>query len=586
MLLFVTRPRHEHTRSGYRLCRARSPGCTLYRMHISRLSPPWALLVAAIAVFLFFFGIFSALKLSHPGVFSTPDDPYFHARYAALLSDGVASPPLPYVSTISWFGGGSVYTGYHKLLASLISITDTSHDNARLIEVSKLFHAALSALVLTIFFVGAYRILTRFKRSVRVAVTSAMLLTILLLILFPSFALRLCYERPGLIACGAFIMLVEAVLVHARLRCFFITLTVAYCYSFSAFLLLPIFMLFVCDALTRDRAQFIQTLRILVVALFGLAVGVMLQPNPLFYLYNAQFVSLAALWNALAGNAIAAKEISVLTITSTDWFFILSAALVLLILYHVGRGERQLAKSAHNRTLMYLAVLSSVLLVITMLFKRGMEYYAPVVLLTLLYAFLVWFDTSGNLIFARLRAMLHGSQRTVIALTLALFVGIGAYGSFERMYTLPSLWHTQLFADVFSTLKDVSSPGDKVYVAQFHVFAPAYFYVPELQYSQGMESTFTMLADRELYWLSVHTLVAPDTICPRPTCALAEYTPFDVVHDRYGARFVIREVPNQKTGPDVATATRRPFEDPRFIAVRHECAMGRCIEVYSVADEI
>jgi hypothetical protein len=63
-------------------------------------------------VFILFLGVYVAQKLQFPQTLTTSDDPYFHVRYAALLAEGIESPPLPYMSTMNWWGGGTLYNRF------------------------------------------------------------------------------------------------------------------------------------------------------------------------------------------------------------------------------------------------------------------------------------------------------------------------------------------------------------------------------------------------------------------------------------------------------------------------------------------
>ncbi len=523
---------------------------------------PWpTLLTIAALVFVGFFAVFGTIKMANPGSFSTMDDPYFHARYAALLAEGVPSPPLPYVSTLSWFGGGSLYTGYHQLLALAIRVFGGSDDNARLIVVSKLFNAALSALVLAVYMVVAVRLLARYVPSPRTAISVSALSLLLLLVFFPAFEIRLFFERPFLVGIALLIALVDALLAGSRAGVFFVGLLLTFFYSFSLIAAIPIGVFLAVTwwlARSQLRAAFI------LVATFvaGYLIGIALLPNPVHYVVNGLYAHLFALLHAATVKTVEAAELAPTAFNGSQWLWLVLVAGIILFLM----DSKNIRQDTRAFPLILLSVMSVVFLPITMLFERGVEYFGP-------FAMLAGTGVSAYLFYRQRPLLRRGwaffrtAQQRVVLATICLFVLFGMAVQVKALYELSAdnTMGTQ-FAAMYAALRARSVPGDKVFLPVYGDYPSAFFYAPELSYNQGMEPSFTYVADQPRYWVLQHAVATPDRICAQQTCTdVGNISLYEAVHGQYGARFVAFEYEEKDPVGAIGDALVAQFaKDDRF----------------------
>jgi hypothetical protein len=145
---------------------------------------------------------------------------------------------------------------------------------------------------------------------------------------------------------------------------------------------------------------------------------------------------------------------------------------------------------------------------------------------------------------------------------------------------------SQTLTSGIEVLRQDAQPGDRVYIALFQDFAPAYFYAPELRYSQGMDPMLTFLANRDLYWLYHHTLYNPERICDAEECVVGEKSVHDVVRHAYGARYVLYEYPLEFEGDrNLVDKFQIALEhDPRFVRLYDERSEHTRVRVFRVEE--
>ncbi len=494
------------------------------------------------AVLLLFFFAFACIKLTYPDRFSTPDDPYYHARYAAHLAEGIPPPPAPYVSTMSWFGGGDLYTGYHAALALALRMGHAGDETQRIIVVSKLFHAFLSALILAVYAVVASRLAYQYLADVRRSIGVGLLSTMLLLLVFPDFAQRIFFERPHLVAIVCMLLVVDALIARAYVRVFGAVTFLTYAYSFSLLVLIPVGV----QAMVTGCKEGVRGLRtegmLFGSVIAGLVAGVLLHPHPYNYLYNAYGIILTTLYHSLIASGAVPAEITPFVIDPSDWMGILVTASVLLY----WDALRHLFRVASLQPIVFLVGLTTVLAPLTIVFQRTIEYLAPIALLAATGIAVALYEQYRPAIYDVVR-VLHPPQRRVLQGVLLLIIGCGMAVTFVALERIPSFFYGE-YAEGVQAITERATEGDKVFLPSFGDYPQAMFYAPKLLYSQGMDPTFAYAADTSAYWLGLHVFSHPTMICAAPVCEQAEYTPHEVIAGVYGARFVLLSYKVTKEG--------------------------------------
>jgi hypothetical protein len=505
------------------------------------------LAVSTVLVFLFFAVLCSAIKFMSPGVFTTPDDPYFHAGYAMQLAKGVDVPQMPYVSTISWFGGGTLYYLYHEALALTYSIFGaTDADYSTIINITKIFHAILTAVLLATYYFVTFRLIRHFGGNFRSNVALSLLSLVVLLTFLPNFAERVLFERPHIISITLLLLSIDAILHTATIRLFVLGAFFALSYSFSVIALLPSIVYLFVQLLLTGKSGMWKALRPLLTSLCGLTLGILLHPSPLHYLFNAYGAIFLALWNALTGKIIEANEIQALTLSISDAFWIIALAQVLVFFLHI----RKYRNRTELYSLFYVAGLTGATLILVAPFQRAIEYFAPILTLSCTGMFVFVVHAYPREI-QSLGTYLRASQKKTLVVALVLLIFFRSMMMAGGALKLPVTYDSKGYEHFFTTVRTRAIAGDKVYLPLFHTFAPAFFYVPSLRYSQGMEPTLSYLADQRLYWLSQHALLAPDRICAQRTCEQSEWSVYEVIHDEFGAKFVLIDYPSSLEGNQV-----------------------------------
>jgi hypothetical protein len=502
------------------------------------------ILFASALVFLLFFSLYGSVKLLYPGQLTSGDDPYFHARYAELLAEGVQSPPLPYVSTMNRWGGGTLYYGYHTILATLITLTDATESDSRLLMVTKVFNAFLAALTFaTFFYITAHTIRLLFpnhKYTSRIIVGVSVLSTILLATVFPQFLLRLSYERPFILSVILMLVLLHAVLAQKKRVLFFVGALLPLVYSLTLIAFIPLFVYAVVYLRVFGYKSWPIPARIVGIFTAGLTLGILLHPTSLHYVFNAYYVHLRVLYNALTSSIPLGGEIKPVLMSVVDYPWLVLSSLLIVVFIHLWNKHTL----ATEQKLLFLSALSVVYIPLQILFPRTVEYYGPVAILTGT-LFGLYLITHHRHILHAIAGYFTKVQKALLATILILYIGAGTFGSVYAMTQNPAQWPISGEKGLYDELRKHASPGDRVVLPVFHTFATAYFFMPELSYSQGMDPTFSLLASSSAFWLLQNAVRHPETICPLPECTDASDTVdvYSVLRDTYDARFVILDYP-------------------------------------------
>jgi hypothetical protein len=268
----------------------------------------------------------------------------------------------------------------------------------------------------------------------------------------------------------------------------------------------------------------------------GLTLGILFHPTSLHYVFNAYYVHLRVLYNALTSSIPIGGEIKPTLMSVADYPWLALSSLLIIVFVHLWNKH----SLAIEQKLLFLSALSVVYIPLQILFPRTVEYYGPVAILTGT-LFVLYLITHHRHTLRAITRYFTGTQKSLIATMLVLYVGLGSFGAVYAMAQAPAQWPISGERGLYDELRQHALPGDRVVLPAFHTFATGYFFMPELSYSQGMDPTFAMVASSSAFWLLHHAVTDPETICPLPECA---DTPdaidvYSVLHDTYNARFVI-----------------------------------------------
>jgi hypothetical protein len=439
---------------------------------------------------------------------------------------------------MSWWGGGTIYYGYHKTLAILIKLTDSTGSDNRLLMVTKAFNAFLAAVVFaTFFYVTAHTIRALFSNyTTRTIVGVATLSTVLLVTIFPQFLTRLSYERPFVLSVFFMLVLLHALLTQKKTALFIIGVLLPLVYSFTLIAYIPLLVYTVVHIRTFGVKDWRDPIRTLGTFTAGLVVGILIHPTSLHYIFNAYYIILLLLYNAITTSIPLGGEIKPALMSVVDYPWMGLSSLLILVFIHLWNKHALVIE----QKLLFLTALSVVYIPLQILFPRTVEYYGPVAILagTL---FVVYLITNHRHVLHTVADYFTGPQKALLATILVLYIGAGTFGSVYAMTQTPAQWPISGEKGLYDELRQHASPGDRVVLPVFHTFTTAYFFMPELSYNQGMDPTFSLVASSSAFWLLHHAVTHPETICPLPECTDTQVFVdiYSVLRDTYDARFVV-----------------------------------------------
>lgn len=517
-------------------------------MHFTDSRPNVSTLLCAACVVALFFGLlFTVFKLVNPVELSSNDDPYFHARFAALYAQE-APINLPYTSSLTHFGDGNThYLAYHWLLGKAVSFANGANDPLKLILSVKLFHAALTGIFFGVFFIVAARLSIHMNAG-RYAIPIGIGAALLVYSLDPGFTHRIYTERPQIVAIILFIGLIDALITHSRLRVFLLSLIFPLTYSFSIITFIPLGMYAIAIVIHDGIREWQRAITLPLLALMGLCSGILLHPNPPYYLYNALYAHVLTLWNAVVEMYPEATELQESAISFSDTFWIILIGAIALF---VGNAivKKRLTSLPHVG--IFLSGLSFVLMLAMLIIYRTVEYFIPVVTLTGIWLGLQIYEYHSQSL-SHYLSVLSTLQRRILMIwmislafaapalmTYVFYTDAAAYKGDDRLSAA---------ANVLSTIP----PGTKVFLPKFGDYPGLFFYAPHLNYSQGIEPFFSYLADSELFWIGYHAYYSPDRICPAPQCEASEISLYDALTGAFDAHYIAFTLV-EPTDPEAAT---------------------------------
>ena len=537
----------------------------------AQLRASFILVVLALAIFLaggaFFYSINA---LSSDTMF--PDDVFYHVAHARSYLTGEALS-YPIYSMFSE-KPADLYLGYHYLMALFIGSGEALPE-AMLWRV-QVMQSVLAGIFLSLFFLVSSEFM-RFALKVppRTARWLGLLTTVLLVTFSASFMFRLFIVRPHIISSLFFLLAFLFSVKRWHLPLFLTSILFPLLYPLSFLVLIPPLIIAFCDLLGSGfRPKSLSFLSPFLIALGGLAIGIVLHPDSLNYLYNGYFATVVTLLTSKLGITMEGREISspLLSLYDLSWLIPLIAAWGAILV-------RFMRHPSFTKTLSLplaaLLVMVSSLFILQMFFARTSEYFFPFWALLVVFVFAsiyrvgvsVWLNGEGGNTKPSghsIRAVLEDMHSDIIRnKKLLSFLLILVF-----LFQLSGIWlflartrMTQSGSDRYTAaahfIADDSPGGSIVFTQYFHQYPPLVFFNPSDRYIMGMASVYTYLYNRELYWQYLH-VIKGEAICLSKKCRGEGADLYETLRTAFGASYVFIDT-ERAGGKEKAT--------PEFIAL-------------------
>jgi len=334
-------------------------------------------------------------------------------------------------------------------------------------------------------------------------------------------------------------------------------------------------------------------------SLSGLIAGILMLPNTLFYLFNAYYVHLLAIFNKIHPITVEGAELNYPTMSQKDIFFLVPLCFILVHYFVKLKVSEKRIKDILNFNDFFLLTLSTAMLVLYMLFSRAAEYFIPIVAILILLFFYKFFMPAVKEKVASKRLFLQEYENNKFVVFIndvfkeaienkkiaivfkSSIVFIVSTGFFVNMILSPIKISetTYPFNSYFASAKYLeknSQKNDIVFQTAFHEYAPLIFFNKKDHYIMGMGSVFTYVKYPEKYWLWYHS-VFTDNICDKKECDHSNYSLYDVVKNEFNAKFVFLN----NAGDGYKTFKEKLEKDSRFNMVFQD-PKYKWISVYEV----
>lgn len=435
-------------------------------------------------VFIAFFAIFLLFHSVAVG-FSSSDDPYYHAKHSLLMVQSVNLTLLEpwiephflnYAPTDPWWG-------YHLLLAGTIAFFGP-------IWGSKVLSALLAALAILVFYIILNVLSAR----------RPLVWTFLFFSSSAAFLYRLLLHRPHLLS----VVLLPLIYILASRRRYWWLFALSILYTLFYQLaplsgVIVIVYLFVYWHQTREF-----DLKLLIANLGGILVGVILHPQAFNYLYvmflslwQVSYLRLAGINLDVGGEARA--------VTFLEWLRPNLAALGFYVAaLAISVANFSFFKKQKKRHWLALGVLSIVWFVVSLLMRRGVEYWQPfawlfiAVTLSMFATFPEWcrLKYRAGFLWGRIaRFFIHTTLMAILLLNviwvLLVFVGDEPKRTSYDFY----------FRQAAEWLSKNTVAGEVVFYNNWSFWPIMFYYNDRNRYLAGMDPTFLYEYDPKLFWI-------------------------------------------------------------------------------------
>lgn len=508
----------------------------------------------ALLVFIFFLFLFLIINFSATPL-ASPDDTYYHIKHAQTYWSG-EKMNMPVFSSLD-YPGADLYLGYHLLLAPFTFAFNGSNYTA-LLAGSKIFHSIAVALIFTTFYLIARQLLQDHTKQNYAAYFSFLALagTFFLFIGSLNFTNRLLFQRPHVISITLLLLGFYFTIKKKYRWLFLVSASFPLLYSVSFIILIPPLIYAICWHLyNRTWHLAKQAYFPLIVTLLGLALGILLHPDSLHYLYNAYYVHLLAIINLYLHATIEGSELYAARKLHIELLWLIP---YLTILSYVTYGYFMDKKFPRIITFtfekFYLSALTLFFFILAIIIQRAIEYLIPFVSL-----FLVWV-TSEDLLPVIKKKYLLSMRAIFIIATSAYFIFVATH----FIWQTKSLPPYDRYKNAARFIQENSAPGSIIFTQAFSNYPQLVFFNNYNRYVMGMGSIFTYVNRPDLYWL-YHHIIKQGKACPQKNCGPADFiSAHEAINNYFNAKFVFYDASNVINELGDKEFLRDLEHDPRF----------------------
>jgi hypothetical protein len=455
------------------------------------------LLIRCGLIFILFFFIFLLRQLAIDGFYGT--DAYYHTKHAWLMADeanlSLVQPWLEfhffkYAPTDPWWG-------HHLVLAGLIYFFGP-------ILGAKILAAILAALIFVVF----YFILNKLQAK------QPLVWTWLFFSASIAFQMRLFLARPLLLSISFLPLAFYLCWSRKYWWLFGLSCLYALMYNLAPLILVVTVFYFLIDWVSSKQAD----LKVLLASLAGLALGILIHPNSLNYLYIIYMHLWQVLYLKFSGLELGVgSEIHLKGFLSfvRSNFISLTFYLVALAIFFAVKAARSVPQpaSATVRAQVFsgqeqtattaLALISGCFLALTMLVPRAGDYMMPFV--WLLVAVVI-----SNLGRSRQAEEILDFIKDRLNLTIAKFFLISVisiliiYNYSQLVFNLGDLQadNKAIYLEQANNwLVNHTEPGSLVFHNRWDIWPLMFYYNSHNHFLVGMDPTFLYEYDPALFWL-------------------------------------------------------------------------------------
>jgi hypothetical protein len=437
-------------------------------------------LLKYIAVFVLFFAIFFGWHAMHVGLLGT-DDPYYHSKHSYLMAQSgnftLVEPWVPFHFLTS--APVDLWWLYHVIAAIFIKFCG-------IILGAKIWSAVCAASVFTAF----YFILKELK------IFYPFVWTFLLFVSSATFTIRLLFERPFVLAI-AFLLLC----FYFTLQKKYLPLAVTLILYILAYQLAPVAFLVILVFLAVDwyfQRQF--NLKLLLVSLLAAALGVILHPEFLNYIY-VMYVTFIKIYY-LKFSGVDLNVGAELQAHNFSDFLQYNAVVLAFYVTAAALFVKIFLDKKSNRLQSSLFLISFVWFLVSIIVPRGVEYFLP---FGCLFIAVIFNDTARSADWQIARQFINQKVKTGLVLifiygVITVFAGYNIFSVFgilrERNQT-----DTDIYYQTAGEWLANNTPKDSVvFYPIWSMFPQMFFYDSHNRYLTAYDPTFLYEYNHEIYY--------------------------------------------------------------------------------------
>lgn len=452
-----------------------------------------SLIFKSAIIFILFFSLFLSGHLLNREGFTSPDDPYSHAKYSLLIAQtGELNLVRPWMEMQFYnYAPTDLWWGFHLGEALFIRLFG-------LFLGVKIFISLLAGLVFLFFYI----ILNKLKLKY------PLVWTLLLFFSSISFAYRLFLERPHLLS---MIFLPSAFLLLAKKRnvwLFILSLIYALCYDLAPLIIFLTLIYLAADYYITRKIN----LRPLIAASGGILAGIIIHPYSLNYLYGiftqfclVLFYRFSGINLGIGGEVQLSGFFDFIQSNFLVILFNILAAVLFLSLKKANKSATTLKVPDENSSIrVFLFLYSSFWLIMTLLVPRGVEFWLPAVFL---FSAVMFSDFIKSEEFAQIKqGLVKKINLKVLKFFLISALFLIAFNNLSEMFNglhynkdISELSENYYQANAW--LKANTKKDEIVFYDNWGMFPMMFFYNDYNRYILGLDPTSTYEFDQKTYWL-------------------------------------------------------------------------------------